>query len=95
MKFEDFQEKNVEDALIKRVTGKGGLCLKIMLAGMTGFPDRACLMPGGKIVFVELKKPDGKLSKRQELWHANLRSLGFRVEVLWDFLQVCEFCHTL
>lgn len=90
----EFLEADVEDALIGGITGMGGLCLKIMLAGMTGFPDRACLMPGGKIIWVELKKPGGRLSARQKLWQRTLQGLGFRVEVIWDFQQVHQFLAT-
>lgn len=87
----DFLEADIETRLIAGIHDRLGLCLKIMLAGMTGFPDRTCLLPGGRLVFVELKKPGGRLSKRQILWHATLRQLGFRVEIIWNFQQVIDF----
>lgn len=45
-------------------------------------PDRICLFEGGKVVFVELKRPKGKPRLGQIREHARLRDLGFRVEIV-------------
>ena len=42
-----------------------------------GEPDRICLLPGGKAVFVELKRPGKKPRPEQERALARLRNLGF------------------
>ena len=48
-------------------------------------PDRIVLLPGGRIIFVETKRPKGgKLSKLQEWWHHKLQDLGFQATVVWN-----------
>lgn len=45
-------------------------------------------MPGGRIFFVELKAPTGRLSAVQEVVHHRLSSLGFTVVVLYSIDEV-------
>lgn len=76
-------EKTLERLLKNYVEGKlKGMCLKLLSAHITGLPDRLCLFPGGKILFVELKTTNKKPQKIQLFIHNKLRSLGFRVEVV-------------
>lgn len=71
-------EKDVERKLREMIESHGGLCLKWVCPGWAGVPDRICLLPGGRIYFVELKRPKGgKTAKLQEWWHSRLRRLGF------------------
>lgn len=92
----DYLEAVVEDALVGAVEALGGLCLKLKMPWFTGIPDRMILLPKGRIIFVELKRPKGgKRSTRQKIVHRQLRALGFRVETLWtleavhDFMLIC------
>lgn len=74
-------EKDVEEKLrtnIKRL-GNGALCLKFESPGFAGVPDRLILLPGGKVIFAELKKPGKKERKRQLYVQGLLRNLGFEV----------------
>ena len=75
-------EKTVEAALVKRVKELGGIAYKWTSPGRTGVPDRIVMIPGGKIIFVELKSPTGKLTVRQEREHDTIRALGFDVIVI-------------
>ncbi len=47
-----------------------------------GFPDRMLLAPGGRIAFVELKRPGQKLKPAQKLVRKWLKGLGFLVTTL-------------
>lgn len=76
-------EKTLERLLKNMVENKlKGLCLKLLSTHYTGLPDRMCLLPGGKVFFVELKTSGMKPRKIQEWVHDKLRVLGFRVEVI-------------
>ena len=78
-------EDAVENHLRKMVKALGGLCIKLNPFGYAGIPDRMVLLPGGIILFFELKRPvGGRFEPLQERWHAKLRKLGFTVYV----------CHT-
>ena len=72
-------EKEIEQKLKKMVERHGGLCLKWVCPGWLGVPDRICLLPGGIVIFVELKRPDGKgrLGAMQKWWAKKLGELGF------------------
>lgn len=71
-------EKEVEARLRKRVEARGGRCLKWVCPGWKGIPDRICLLPGGRIIFIETKRPSGSVTaKMQEYWARQLKSLGF------------------
>ena len=84
-------EKDIEQALIRAVRRSGGLCLKFVSPGWDGAPDRICLWPGGRIAFVELKRPGGKVRPLQAKRLEQLRALGFRAEVV-DSLEAVQKC---
>lgn len=61
-----------------------GRCLKIVLIGYIGFPDRMLLLPGARVVFVELKRKGvGVVSPHQLKWKKRLIKLGFEFHI-WD-----------
>ena len=88
-------ERFIEQKLVARVKREGGLCPKFVSPGSDGWPDRLVLMPGGKIVFVELKAPQGRLRPIQVQRHAQLRDLGFSVFVVNDPDQIPEVLELL
>jgi hypothetical protein len=71
-------EKDIEKALGRMVGRRGGRCLKWVCPGWAGVPDRLVLLPGGRIIFVETKRPKGgEVAKLQEKWREWLLGLGF------------------
>lgn len=71
-------EKEIEQKLRKMIERHGGLCLKWVCPGWLGVPDRICLLPGARVVFVETKRPTGgSRSSMQKWWARKLQALGF------------------
>lgn len=72
-------EKEIEKRLRDCVKQLGGLCLKMVCPGFTGVPDRMILLPGGHILFAELKAPGKRERPRQAYVQRLLARLGFMV----------------
>ena len=71
-------EKEIEQKLVSMVKRHGGLCLKWVCPGWSGVPDRIILLPRGRIMFAETKRPKGGVvSDLQKWWRRKLHSLGF------------------
>ena len=83
-------EKEIERKLKVMVEGKlGGLCLKWVCPGWRGVPDRILLFPGGRVYFVELKRPKGgKVDPLQTWWRRKLEGLGFTVWHVYNTEQL-------
>lgn len=74
----DTLERDIEQKLIRMVRRHSGLCLKWVCPGWLGVPDRLCLLPGGRIYFVETKRPrGGTKAAMQKKWAEWLTGLGF------------------
>lgn len=86
-------EKQIEQALKDHVKSLGGLCIKLLPFQFAGLPDRMCLLPGAKIVFVELKAPGKTCSKLQMKVHKMIRDLGFTVLVIDSLENVKNVNH--
>ena len=75
------RERDIERKLKKRVESTGGWCLKF-ISSVSGIPDRICLFPSGRIIFVELKR-HGEYPRPLQINQINkIKKLGFRVEVI-------------
>ena len=76
-------EKKIEKYLCQRVAALGGVAEKVTVIGARGFFDRLVVLPGGRVIFVECKKPvDGRFSLHQILRHTRYRALGVEVAVV-------------
>ncbi|USS45109.1 hypothetical protein NFI99_26325 [Burkholderia glumae] len=75
-------EKTVEAYLVERVRALGGTAYKFTSPARASVPDRIVILPPGRIYFVELKRPGGKLTRGQEREHEHLRRLGADVRML-------------
>lgn len=76
-------ERDVEGYLVREVMRRGGICLKFIPDDVPGMPDRMVLLPGGRLVWVETKRSDGKVRKLQEYQHMRLKKLGQEVWVVY------------
>jgi hypothetical protein len=85
------KEAKIEALLRARVEAAGGLCLKITTLGRRGFPDRLVVLPGGRVVFVELKRPrGGKLRVHQIQYFKLLTALQVEACVVRSVQDIDE-----
>lgn len=88
-------EKEIEEKLRNKVKAKGGRAYKFISPGNSGVPDRLIVLPGGKVGFLELKRPGGeprKLQKRQMIF---LQKLGCIVDVADSVEKIDKFIKRL
>ena len=75
------REANLERYACTQITKIGGRAFKWVCPGVTGVPDRICVFPGGRIVFIEFKRPglkDGRSARQKKLGRI-LENLGCTV----------------
>lgn len=84
-------ESAIEKALVKGIRDAGGWAIKLTSPGNSGVPDRLVLMPGGKVIFVEMKTDTGRLSPLQENTRRRLMNLGMDIRVLYGMQAVRQF----
>ena len=89
------KEKEIETYLRMRISSFGGRAYKFVSPGNDGVPDRLVCLPGGKVIFVELKTAGGKLRPLQTAQIRRLQALGFPVLVINSKNQVDELIESL
>jgi hypothetical protein len=75
-------ESHIENYLRQEVRRAGGTALKFVSPSRRGVPDRICMFPRGRLIFVEVKALGKKPTRQQEYVHEQLRGLGQIVEVV-------------
>jgi Holliday junction resolvase len=73
-------EQQIQSKRIKELEKDGYYVIKLMKTNKNGIPDLIALKDGD-ILFSEVKKPNGRLSRLQEYRLKELESYGFRTEV--------------
>lgn len=73
-------EKTLEKYLCQKVKSLGGMCIK--LTGEVGIPDRLVILPGGRYIFVELKREGEKPRPIQDYRIQQLMYLGCSVLII-------------
>lgn len=75
-------EREIEKTLVRQIKNAGGIAPKLTSPGTAGMPDRIIILPGGKICFVELKRPGQKPRPLQQRQMARLTNLGCMVRTI-------------
>ena len=70
------KERDIEVLLRDGVKQLGGKAYKWVSPGNAGVPDRIVILPGGKVIFVELKQENGRLTRLQKVQQQTLRRMG-------------------
>jgi hypothetical protein len=98
VQIRDFDDSPLEKVLEawtrEQVRRLGGVAYKFTSPGHRSVPDRLLLFPGGRVLFMELKRKGKKATPKQLLEHEKLRRLGFRVEVCDTKERVLEVLRT-
>ena len=74
-------EQQIQSKRIKQLESEGYYVLKLIKTNKNGIPDLIAIPKNANVLFSEIKKPTGKLSKLQEYRLKELEEYGFRVEV--------------
>lgn len=85
------QEKQIEKKLGKRIRALGGLYYKFVSPGNAGVPDRLIILPGGRIMFAELKSETGSLTKLQVVQQERMKRLDCEVYTIRGLEGVEKF----
>lgn len=75
-------ERDIEKAFVKRVQALGGMAEKFTSPNRRSVPDRLVTLPGGRIIFVELKAPGKLATDAQARDHTKRKALGCDVRVI-------------
>jgi Holliday junction resolvase len=75
------KEQKIQSNRIKELEAEGYYVLKLMKTNKNGIPDILALKPGADVLFSEVKRPKGKVSRLQEYRLKELEGYGFKTEV--------------
>lgn len=81
-------EKQLERKCCQWAESQGWLALKLVSPNNRGVPDRMFLL-NGKTVFVEFKKPGGKIRSEQRRWIEKLLARNFEAHIIDRFDDFC------
>lgn len=76
-------EQQIQTRLIKELEDKGYYVIKLVKTNKNGIPDLIAIPPGSNVEFIEVKRPDGKLSKLQEYRIKELKNHGVKAIVYY------------
>lgn len=76
------REPEIEKKLKDEIKALGGLCWKFVSPGTRGVPDRIIVLPGGKIIFAELKAKTGVEANIQKYRIKQLNDRGLDARII-------------
>ena len=74
-------EQQIQTKRIKELESLGYYVIKLVKTNKIGIPDLIAIPPNTDVLFSEIKKPSGTLSKLQEYRIKELKKYGLRTEV--------------
>lgn len=75
------KEQQIQAKKIKELEAQGFYVIKLINTNKNGIPDLIAIPPASDVQFIEVKKPDGKMSKLQEFRKRELENHGVKVEI--------------
>ena len=74
-------EQQIQSRRIKELEAKGYYVIKLVKTNKNGIPDLIAIPPNSNVLFSEIKRPEGKVSKLQEYRLKELDDYGFNTEI--------------
>tara|TARA_R110001592_G_scaffold64481_4_gene198189 strand:+ start:262 stop:501 length:240 start_codon:yes stop_codon:yes gene_type:complete len=74
-------EQQIQSRRIKELEAKGYYVIKLVKTNKNGIPDLIAIPPNSDVLFSEIKRPEGKVSKLQEYRLKELDEHGCNTEV--------------
>jgi hypothetical protein len=74
-------EQQIQSKRIKELEANGYYVIKLIRTNKNGIPDLIAIPPNSDVLFSEIKRPGGKLSKLQEFRIKELNQIGIKTEV--------------
>jgi len=75
------KEQDIQAKRIKQLEADGYYVLKLITTNKNGIPDLVAIPPDSGVLFSEIKKPNGRLSKLQKYRIKELEKHGCKTEV--------------
>lgn len=75
------KEQQIQAKKIKELEAQGYYVIKLTVTNKSGIPDIIAIPPNSDVLFIEVKGPNGKVSKLQEFRHQELADKGIKVEI--------------
>jgi len=75
------KEQQIQTKRIKQLEAEGYYVIKLINTNKNGIPDLIAIPPNADVLFIEVKRPDGKLSKLQEFRIKELNEHGLKTEI--------------
>ncbi len=76
------KERDVERYFKAQLERRGALVFKFVSPGQAGVPDRVVLLPGGRVVFAEMKAPGEKPRPLQRAVFSRMARAGHPVYII-------------
>jgi Holliday junction resolvase len=74
-------EQQIQSKRIKELEAQGYYVIKLVKTNKNGIPDLIAIPPNSNVLFSEIKRPQGKVSKLQEYRLKELDDYGFNTEI--------------
>jgi Holliday junction resolvase len=74
-------EQQIQSRRIKELEAQGYYVIKLVRTNKNGIPDLIAIPKNSDVLFCEVKRPEGKLSKLQEYRIKELNQHGINTEV--------------
>jgi Holliday junction resolvase len=83
-------EQKIQIKIIKKLEQDGYFVLKLIRTNVNAIPDLIAIKEN-ETFFIEVKRPNGKLSELQKLRIENLRKKGINVKIWQDYETDLEY----